>query len=52
VHFGAPHSPWIGLGALTAQLRRAVERSCFDVLGHLQAGRPMPQLTDTARRRT
>jgi uncharacterized membrane protein YbhN (UPF0104 family) len=73
VHLGAPHSPWIGLGALTAQLRRAVERSCFDVLGHLQAepllasgsgvglprdgfgpagGRPMAQLTDTARRRT
>jgi hypothetical protein len=33
---GAPHSPWIGLGVLAAQARRVVERSCFDVLGHLQ----------------
>ena len=30
--------PWIALGALGAQLRRAVERSCFDFSGHLQAG--------------
>jgi hypothetical protein len=30
------HSPWIGLGTLAAQARRAVERSCFDVLGHLR----------------
>ncbi len=38
LHLGAPaHSPWTALGALGAQLRRAVERSCFDVLGHLQA---------------
>jgi uncharacterized membrane protein YbhN (UPF0104 family) len=38
---GAPHSPWIAVGMLAAQARRAVERSCFDVLGHLQ---PTPLL--------
>jgi hypothetical protein len=36
---GAPAlSSVTALGALTGQLRRSVERSCFDVLGHLQAG--------------
>jgi hypothetical protein len=29
---------WLGLAALPAELRRGVERSCFDVLGHLHAG--------------
>jgi hypothetical protein len=38
---GAPQSPWVAVGALAAQARRAVERSCFDVLGHLQ---PTPLL--------
>jgi hypothetical protein len=32
------HSRWAALGRLPAQIRRSVERSCFDVLGHLQAG--------------
>jgi hypothetical protein len=38
-HLGAPaHAPlWTALAALPAQVRRSVERSCFDVLGHLQA---------------
>jgi hypothetical protein len=40
-HLGAPHSPWIAVEVLAAQARRAVERSCFDVLGHLQ---PTPLL--------
>jgi hypothetical protein len=40
----AAQSPWIAFGALAAQVRRAVERSCFDVLGHLQ---PMPLLAST-----
>jgi len=31
------HTPWTALAALPAQVRRNVERSCFDVLGHLQA---------------
>jgi Lysylphosphatidylglycerol synthase TM region len=31
---------WTALGALGAQFRRAIERSCFDVFGHLQA-RPL-----------
>jgi hypothetical protein len=36
---GAPgHSPWPAVGALSAQLRRAVERACFDLVGHLQVG--------------
>jgi hypothetical protein len=48
VHLGAPaHSPWTALGALTAQARQAVERSCFDVLGHLQA-KPLLATTSTA----
>jgi hypothetical protein len=34
-------SPWIAVGALAAQARRAVERSCFDFSGHLQ---PAPVL--------
>jgi hypothetical protein len=34
------HSPWIAFGALGGQLRSAVERSCFDMFGHLQA-RPL-----------
>jgi hypothetical protein len=29
--------PWMALGAMGAQLRRAVERSCFDVFAHLDA---------------
>jgi hypothetical protein len=38
-HLAAPALwPVTALGALTAQLRTSVERSCFDVLGHLQAG--------------
>jgi hypothetical protein len=38
-HLGSPaQTPWIALGALTAQLRRSVERSCFDFVTHLQAG--------------
>jgi hypothetical protein len=32
------HSPWAALGRLPAQVRRSVERSCFDVIGHLQGG--------------
>ena len=39
-NLGVPWSPWISLGALGAQVRRAVERSCFDILGHVQA-RPL-----------
>jgi hypothetical protein len=36
-HLGSPtHAPWIVLVALPAQVRRSVERSCFDVLGHLR----------------
>ena len=36
-HLGAPaQTPWTALVALPAQIRRSVERSCFDVLGHLQ----------------
>lgn len=37
-HPGAAQPPWIALGALGAQVRRAVERSCFDFFGHHQAG--------------
>lgn len=36
-HLGAPQWPGISLGALGALLRRAVERCCFDIFGHLQA---------------
>jgi hypothetical protein len=36
-HLGAPQSPGISLGGLGALLRRAVERCCFDIFGHLQA---------------
>jgi hypothetical protein len=37
--FGAPeHWPWSAVGALAAQLRRSVERACFDLVGHLQVG--------------
>jgi hypothetical protein len=37
--FGAPeHWPWSAVGGLAAQLRRSVERACFDVVGHLQVG--------------
>jgi hypothetical protein len=32
------HSRWPAMGALSAQLRRGVERACFDLLGHLQVG--------------
>lgn len=39
---GAPaQTPWTALVALPAQIRRSVERSCFDVIGHL---RPDPVL--------
>ena len=41
VDLAARQSPWVAVGAATAQVRRAVERSCFDVLGHLQ---PTPAL--------
>jgi hypothetical protein len=41
-HLGAPaQTPWMALVAFPAQLRRSVERSCFDVLGHV---RPEPAL--------
>ncbi len=41
-HLGAPaQTPWTALVAVPAQIRRSVERSCFDVLGHL---RPEPAL--------
>jgi hypothetical protein len=37
--FGAPeHWPWSAMGALAAQLRRSVERACFDLVGNLQVG--------------
>lgn len=32
------HWPWAAFGALAAQLWRSVERSCFDLVGHLQVG--------------
>jgi hypothetical protein len=35
---GTAQTPGIALGALTAQLRRSVERSCFDFVAHVQAG--------------
>jgi hypothetical protein len=36
---GAPaHSPWAAVDALSEQLRRSVERACFDLVGHLQVG--------------
>jgi hypothetical protein len=30
--------PWAAVGALAAQLSRSVERTCFDLVGHLQIG--------------
>lgn len=41
------HTPWAALVALPAQVRRSVERSCFDVLGHLQVD-PMTALRSGA----
>ena len=36
---GAPeHSPWPAVGTLAAQLRRSLERACFDLVGDLQVG--------------
>jgi uncharacterized membrane protein YbhN (UPF0104 family) len=36
--WGPAHSQWTALRALGEAARRAVERSCFDVFGHLPAG--------------
>jgi hypothetical protein len=36
---GAPAGwPWAAFGALASQLWRSVERTCFDLVGHLQIG--------------
>ena len=49
--FALPHlvdpvrTPWMALVAVPAQIRRSVERSCFDVLGHL---RPEPAVAAAA----
>jgi len=32
------HWPWAALGALSAQLLRSVERTCFDLVGHVHVG--------------
>jgi hypothetical protein len=38
VHLATPsQTPWMALVALPAYTRRSVERSCFDVIGHLRA---------------
>jgi hypothetical protein len=38
-HLGAPAGwPWAAFGALASQLWRSVERTCFDLVGHLQIG--------------
>ena len=37
-HLSAAVPPAPALGALVAQLRRAAERTCFDLIGHLQVG--------------
>jgi hypothetical protein len=42
IHLADPaHTPWMALVAVPALMRRSVERSCFDVIGHL---RPQPAL--------
>jgi hypothetical protein len=46
---GTPaHTPWTALAALPAQIRRSVEHSCFDVLGHLQAAPALAPVTAQA----
>ncbi len=46
-HLAAPgQTQWTALVAIPAQLRRSVERSCFDVLGHLRPEAALATATD------